>query len=104
MADLLNVSILGITRTEFAPPLIEDLCARLAAATINMTGPLGDVPRLLQALRVALKDADPPIPDILPGVVGHLMSAFQMALTARRSTRRLPGRRQRPRPVRSLRT
>jgi tetratricopeptide (TPR) repeat protein len=83
VADLLNVSILGITRTEFAPPLIEDLCARLAAATINMTGPLGDVPRLLQALRVALKDTDPPIPDILPVIVGHLMSAFQMALTAR---------------------
>ena len=63
VADLLNVSILGITRTEFAPPLIEDLCARLAAATINMTGPLGDsVRRRCPRSTERRRSADPGYP------------------------------------------
>src|ERR1022692_2179812 len=79
LPDVLQASVLGIERTDFSPSQRETLCAGITAATINMVGPLGDVPRLLQALRMALKEADPPLPDILPAVFRHLLRAFQTA-------------------------
>jgi len=79
LPNLLHASILGILRTDFSPTQRESLCAGLTAATINMAGPLGDVPRVLQALRMALAEADPSLPDILPAAVRHLLRAFQRA-------------------------
>ena len=79
LPDVLHASVLGIERTDFSPSQRETLCAGITAATIDMVGPLGDVPRLLQALRMALKEADLPLPDILPAVVRHLLGAFQTA-------------------------
>ena len=80
LPDLLHVSILGILRTDFSPTQRESLCAGVTAATINTVGPLGDVPRVLQALRMAVAEADPLLPDILPATVRHLLRAFQRAL------------------------
>ena len=77
LPDLLHASVLGILRTDFASTQRESLCAGVTAATINTVGPLGDVPRVLQALRMALAEADPSLPDILPAAVRHLLRAFQ---------------------------
>lgn len=83
LPDLLRASTLGILRTGFSPTqresLCESLCAGIAAATINTAGPLGDVPRVLLALRTAQAEADPSLPDILPAAVRHLLRAFQRA-------------------------
>ena len=83
LPNLLHAAVLGITRTGFPARQKEDLCARIAAATINTAGPLGDVHKVLQALRAALRDANPPTPDILPAIVHHLMPAFERATTSR---------------------
>ena len=80
---LLQAAILGITRTGFPAPQKEDLCARIAAATINTAGPLGEADKLLQALRAALGEANPPVPDLLPAIVHHLMPAFERATASR---------------------
>lgn len=77
LPDLLYASALGILRTDFSPTQRESLCAGVTATTINTAGPLGDVPRVLQALRMALAEADPSLPDILPAAVRRLLRAFQ---------------------------
>lgn len=79
LPSLLQASILGITRTSFPAPQKQDLSARIAAATINTVGPLGEVDKLLQALRAALAEANPPVPDLLPAIVHLLMPAFERA-------------------------
>jgi hypothetical protein len=79
LPDFLHASTLGILRTDFSPTQRESLCAGVTAATINTVGPLGDVPRLLQALRVAMAEADPSLPDILPATVRHILRAIQKA-------------------------
>ena len=83
LPGLLQAAILGITRTGFPAPRKEDLCARIAAAIINTAGPLGEVDKLLQALRSALRDANSPVPDSLPAIVHHLMPAFERATASR---------------------
>jgi len=86
---LLQAAILGVTRTGFPAPQKEDLCARIAAATINTAGPLGEVDKLVQALRAALREANSPVTDILAAIVHHLMPAFERA-TASRGTPDIP--------------
>ncbi len=80
---LLQAAVIGVARTGFPAPLEEDLCARIAAATINTAGPLGEVDNLVGALRAALRDANQPVPDILPAIVHHLMPAFERATASR---------------------
>jgi tetratricopeptide (TPR) repeat protein len=82
---LLQAAILGVTRSGFPAPQKDDLCARIAAATINTAGPLGEVDKLLQAVRAARGEADQPVPvpDILPAIVHLLMPAFERATASR---------------------
>jgi tetratricopeptide (TPR) repeat protein len=86
---LLQAAILGVTRTGFPAAQKEDLCARIAAATINTAGPLGEVDKLMQALHDALREANSPVPDLLPAIVHLLMPAFERA-TASRGTPDIP--------------
>jgi hypothetical protein len=86
LPDLLRASTLGILRTDFPPTQREILCAGIAATTINTAGPLGDVPRVLLALRTAQAEADPSLPDILPAAVRHLLRAFQRAFDTGNAT------------------
>jgi hypothetical protein len=74
---LLQASALGIIRTGLPSPQADDLCSRIAAAAINVVGPLGNVPQLLLALRSALNESNPPTQDILPLAVRHLLRAFE---------------------------
>ena len=80
---LLQAAILGVTRTGFPAAQKEDLCARIAAATINTAGPLGEVDKLVQALREALREANSPVPVLSPAIVHHLMPAFERATPSR---------------------
>ena len=81
--DLVRVGLQGIMRTGWPPERIRDLCARLAAIAINTLGPLGDVPRVLLAMRDAIRVVAPSTPDLLPAIVHRLLATYE-TLYARR--------------------
>lgn len=81
--DLVRVSLQGVMRTGWPPEQIRHLCARLTATAINTLGPLGNVPRVLLAMRDAIGVIEPSTPDLLPAIVRQLLATYERLYTSR---------------------